>query len=325
MKITSHYLLFASKRNRKFTTIQGNCQLMTEFETYQRNFRMLLSLFGLWFVAMLAFQFLVVPAYIAVLFDFKSAIQYFTQQFAPEYTIAQQRLLNIIGLPFTFALPALYISKVFEMPVKRVIGSYSKPPSTLLVLGFAATILCLPFIFMANEVNQNLPLPDFAIELEKATDKLQDDMFKEEGIWAILGNIFLIAFIAPVSEELFFRGALQRTIMRITNHPHIPIILTAFAFSAIHMEFAGFIPRFVLGMMLGYMASWSGNILVPIFCHAVFNGGQLALVYMQQGEVISNPEKVSVPVYLSLFSVVITTLVLRQFYTRTIIKSDIPK
>lgn len=298
---------------------------MTEFDTYQRSFRMMLALFGLWFGAMLAFQFLVVPAYIAMAFDFQSALLFFRGKFTPEYTVAQQRLLNIIGLPFTFMLPALLIAKVYGTSVKNVIGSYSKPPSTLLVLGFAATILCLPFIYMTNEVNQNIPLPDFAIELEKVTDKLQTDMFSETGLWAMLGNIFLIAVIAPVSEELFFRGALQRTILNITNHPHIPIILSAFAFSAIHMEFAGFIPRFILGMMLGYMASWSGNILVPIFCHAVFNGGQLALVYMQQGEVITNPEKVSVPVYLSLFSLVITTLVLRQFYTRTIIKSDIPE
>ena len=139
---------------------------MTEFETYQRNFRMMLALFGLWFVAMLAFQFLVVPAYIAVAFDFNTALQFFTNKGAmPEYTVAQQRLLNIIGLPFTFALPAIYLAKVFEMPVKRVIGNYSKPPSTLLVLGFAAIILCLPFIYMTNEVNQNIPLPDFAVEL----------------------------------------------------------------------------------------------------------------------------------------------------------------
>lgn len=298
---------------------------MTDFDTYQRNFRMMLALFGLWFMAMLTFQFLLMPIYIAAVIDFDAAISFFTKQTTPQYTVGQLRLLNSIGLPFTFLLPALLVAKVHNEPVKTIIGSYGKPPSTLLVLGFSAIVLCLPFIFMTNEVNQNLPLPDFAVELEKSADKIQTDMFADKGIWAMLGNILLITIIAPIAEEVFFRGALQRILVRITNHPHIPIILSAMAFSAIHMEFAGFIPRFVLGMMLGYMASWSGNILIPIFCHAVFNGGQLALVYMQQGEVISNPEKVSVPVYLSLFSVVITTLVLRQFYTRTIIKSDIPK
>ncbi len=298
---------------------------MTEFDTYQRNFRMMLVLFGLWFAAMIAFQFGVMAAYIAIAYDMAASTDYLLHQTQPEFTVTQLRLINTIGLPLTFMLPALLIAKLFNEPVKTIVGAYSKPPSTLLVLGFAAIILCLPFIYMANEVNQNLPLPDFAIELEKSADKVQTDMFTETGIWAMLGNIFLIAIIAPISEELFFRGALQRILIRITAHQHIPIILAALAFSAIHMEFAGFIPRFILGMMLGYMASWSGNILVPIFCHAVFNGGQLALVYMQQGEVISNPEKVSVPVYLSLFSLVITTLVLRQFYTRTIIKTDIPR
>ncbi len=298
---------------------------MTDFDTYQRNFRMMLALFGLWMVSMLVFQFMVMTAFIAVAINLDAAINYFLHQSVPDFSVAQQRLLNIIGLPFTFIVPAIIVARINNEPAKVIIGSYRRPPSTLLVLGFAATILCLPFIYMTNEVNQNLPLPDFAWEMEKAAEKIQTDMFEEQGIWAILGNVLLIVIIAPIAEEIFFRGALQRTLARMTGHPHIPIILAALAFSAIHMEFAGFIPRLVLGMMLGYMASWSGNIIVPIFCHAVFNGGQLALVYMQKQEVISDPENVSIPIYLSIFSLVITTLVLRQFYTRTIIKSDIPE
>jgi uncharacterized protein len=298
---------------------------MTDFDTYHRNFRMMLALFGLWMVSMLVFQFIVMTAFIAVAINLDVAINYFLHQSVPDFSIAQQRLLNVVGLPFTFILPAIIVSRINNEPANVIIGSYRRPPSTLLVLGFAAIILCLPFIYMTNEVNQNLPLPDFAWELEKAAEKIQTDMFEEQGVWAILGNVLLIVIIAPMSEEIFFRGALQRTLVRMTGHPHIPIILAAFAFSAIHMEFAGFIPRLVLGMMLGYMASWSGNIIIPIFCHAVFNGGQLALVYMLKQEVISDPENVSVPIYLSIFSLVITTLVLRQFYTRTIIKSDIPE
>lgn len=298
---------------------------MTEFETYQRNFRMMLALFGLWLVSMLAFQFLVMPLFIGATSGIDEAINYFTRASVPDFNISQQRLINIIGLPFTFMLPALLLARIYKEPTREIIGSYKRPPTTLLVLGFGAIILCLPFIYMTNEVNQNLPLPDFLLELEKSADKMQKDMFAEPGIWGILGNVLLIVIIAPMAEEIFFRGALQRVLARITQHEHLPIILTAIAFSAIHMEFAGFIPRFVLGMMLGYMASWSGSIIVPIFCHAVFNGGQLALVYMLKGEVISDPENVSIPIYLSIFSLVITTLVLRQFYTRTIIKSDIPK
>lgn len=298
---------------------------MTDFDTYQRNFRMMLALFGLWMVSMLVFQFIVMTAFIAAAIDLDAAVNYFLHHTVPAFSVGQQRLLNVMGLPFTFILPALVVARINKEPVKVIIGSFRRPPSTLLVLGFAATILCLPFIYMTNEVNHNLPLPDFAWEMEQTAEKIQTDMFDEPGIWAILGNVLLIVIIAPISEEIFFRGALQRTVARMTGHPHIPIILAAFAFSTIHMEFAGFIPRLVLGMMLGYMASWSGNITIPIFCHAVFNGGQLALVYMQKQEVISDPEHVSIPVYLSIFSLVITTLVLRQFYTRTIIKSDMPE
>ncbi len=298
---------------------------VTEFDVHQRNYQMLLAFFGLWLGAIAVYFYVFTPVFIAIQYGLDAAINYFTQQLVPDYTVWELRIINGSSILFTFILPPLALARIYAEPVKRIIGAYRRPPSTLLVLGFAAIILCLPFIYMSNEVNQQLPLSDGAWEMEEQITKTQLDMLNQKGWVAILGNFLLIAFIAPIAEEIFFRGGLQNLVYRITSSPHLAIILSAAAFSAIHMEFAGFIPRMILGMMLGYMAFWSGNIIVPIFCHAVFNGGQLALVYLLEQEVIGDPEQVSIPFYLSLFSLVTTTLVLMQFYTRTIIKPHIPK
>jgi membrane protease YdiL (CAAX protease family) len=285
---------------------------------------MLMALLGLWLGGIALAQFILVPLFVLATHASDAAIGLFNNK-VPDFTTWEMRLLNMITQPIMFLLPPLLLARIFKERTKRIIGFYRRPPTTLLVLGFAAIVLCLPFIYMANEVNQQLPLPDSALSMEGDVDKIQTDMINQPGWLAILGNFLLIAVIAPVAEEVFFRGGMQKLTYRITSNPHLAIILSAAAFSAIHMEFAGFIPRMILGMILGYMAFWSGNILIPIFCHAVFNGGQLALIYMLKQSVISDPNQVSVPIYLSVFSAITTTLVLKQFYTRTIIKPDIPK
>jgi len=285
---------------------------------------MLMAFLGLWLGGIALAQFVVVPLFVLATHGSDAAIGLFNNK-VPDFTTWEMRILNMITHPIMFLLPPLVVARIFKERTKRIIGFYRRPPTTLLVLGFAAVVLCLPFIYMANEVNQQLPLPDSAWSIEGDVDKIQTDMINQPGWLAILCNFLLIAVIAPVAEEVFFRGGMQKLTYRITSNPHLAIIVSAAAFSAVHMEFAGFIPRMILGMMLGYMAFWSGNILVPIFCHAVFNGGQLALVYMLKQSVISDPEQVSVPIYLSVFSAITTTLVLKQFYTRTIIKPDIPK
>ncbi|CAN5193828.1 hypothetical protein BH09BAC1_BH09BAC1_22800 [soil metagenome] len=296
---------------------------MNEFDVHQRNYRMLLALFGLWIGAIVVIQFVVNPIFVASFYGL-DGLKGIWDQKVPDFTIWQMRIINMVSLPIMFVAPPLILSRIFQEPARHIIGSYRRPPSTLLVLGFAAIILCLPFIYMSNEVNQQLPLPDDAWKMEEEIGKVQNDMIYQPGWLAMAGNFFLIALVAPVAEELFFRGGMQKLVYRITDSPHVAIIVSAAAFSAIHMEFAGFIPRMILGMVLGYMAFWSGNIIIPIFCHAIFNGGQLALVYLLKQEVIGDPEQVSIPFYLSLFSMITTTLVLKQFYTRTIIKPDIP-
>jgi hypothetical protein len=58
------------------------------------------------------------------------------------------------------------------------------------------------------------------------------------------------------------------------------IWIAAFIFSAIHLQFEGFLPRMVLGAVLGYLYYWTGNLWVPIIAHAFNNGVQVILIYV---------------------------------------------
>ena len=61
--------------------------------------------------------------------------------------------------------------------------------------------------------------------------------------------------------------------------PHVAIIITAILFSAIHMQFQGFLPRFALGLVLGYLFYWSGSLWLPIIAHLLNNAMAVTFAY----------------------------------------------
>ncbi|MBJ6145855.1 CPBP family intramembrane metalloprotease [Hymenobacter sp. BT559] len=99
----------------------------------------------------------------------------------------------------------------------------------------------------------------------------------------LLVALLVIAVIPAIAEELVFRGVIQRNLVRWFNSKHVGVWLTAALFSAVHLQFFGFVPRFLLGLILGYLYEWSGNILVPMAAHFTQNAFQLLLLYLAQG------------------------------------------
>jgi membrane protease YdiL (CAAX protease family) len=94
-------------------------------------------------------------------------------------------------------------------------------------------------------------------------------------------GVVVIALVPAVAEELVFRGVIQKNLVRWFS-PHVGVWLGAAIFSAIHFQFFGFVPRFVLGLVLGYLYLWSGNILVSMAAHFTQNALQLLILYLTQ-------------------------------------------
>ena len=77
------------------------------------------------------------------------------------------------------------------------------------------------------------------------------------------------------SQLLTSRGLLQDGLSKRLRNPHVAIWLAAILFSGFHLQFEGFIPRLVLGAVLGYLLYWTNNLWVPIIAHLVNNGAQI--------------------------------------------------
>jgi len=81
----------------------------------------------------------------------------------------------------------------------------------------------------------------------------------------------MVGVLAAVGEELIFRGLFQKLLTGMLKNPHMAILVTAILFSAFHFQFFSFLPRFVLGLILGYLMYLGRSIWFPIIAHFVNN------------------------------------------------------
>jgi hypothetical protein len=92
-------------------------------------------------------------------------------------------------------------------------------------------------------------------------------------------NLVIIALTPAIAEELIFRGVFQRIFYNLFRSGHMAIWFTAFLFSTLHFQFFGFIPRFILGLVFGYLYFWSGTLWLPVISHFVNNAFPVVLAY----------------------------------------------
>jgi len=191
----------------------------------------------------------------------------------------------------------------------------------LILLAIGIMIVAIPAINLLADLNSKIELPeslDFIEQKLKAYEAqaalLTERFLQADNGWQLLLNIGLMALLPALAEELSFRGTLQQ----ILGNKHVAIWVTAIIFSAIHMQFYGFIPRMLMGAMFGYIFVWSGSLWVPITMHFV-NNTLAVLAYTIFGTDTSYADTIGVGAtwWLGVLSLVLTSLGLLIFYRRT--------
>jgi len=86
--------------------------------------------------------------------------------------------------------------------------------------------------------------------------------------WALIGGAILVA---PLAEELFFRGLVQSGLGRLLRGRWPAVVCTGLLFGAIHTQPEAVVPLAVLGIALGYLYERTGSLIAPILMHALFN------------------------------------------------------
>jgi membrane protease YdiL (CAAX protease family) len=161
------------------------------------------------------------------------------------------------------------------------------------VLMLLVTLLIVMCFMVTNSVfiewNAAVKFPDFlnnfyawAKEKEDIAEQLTTFLTTFDSPTQFVLTFFVIAVLAGFSEELVFRGMLQPQLYRATHNIHAAIWITAFLFSALHMQFFGFVPRMLLGALFGYLYYWSGNLRIPMLAHIANNGFSVIALYLHQ-------------------------------------------
>lgn len=198
-------------------------------------------------------------------------------------------LMQGVPLLFGFGGGALLV------PVVRGLkpGPYFQPrqpvPAFWLLAAMVLVLVSVPAMSVLIAWNAGLHLPPSLYGLEKAARLYEDQaqvlisfLTRFTSLSRFLVAVLVVAIIPAIAEELTFRGVLMRQLVRWTGSVHGGVWLSAIVFSAFHMQFFGFFPRVLLGVLLGYLFAWSGNIRVSMAAHFAQNFSQLLLLYLQQ-------------------------------------------
>ena len=203
------------------------------------------------------------------------------------------RMMQLISAIGTFLFPALAVAWLCSPDPEAYLCIKRKTDTKILLLVLASMILMSPTITLTALLNKQMVLPSFMAPVEAwmqtqeaLAEQLTNTLLAGDGLLTFLSNLVVMALMAGITEEILFRGALQRIIGQWTANHHIVIWSAAILFSAFHLQFYGFLPRMLLGAYFGYLLYWSRNIWIPVFAH--FANNAFAVIGMSDNRLKEN-------------------------------------
>ncbi len=159
----------------------------------------------------------------------------------------------------------------------------------LLLVTVVLTYAALPAIEWLAQLNAFIPLPEtwqtFITQMDEQTLTATKAMLQMRGVGDFLFTVIIIGVLPAIGEELFFRGVLQRILIRWTGSLWSGVLITAFLFSVLHLEFSGILPRFALGVILGLLYAWSNNLTYSVILHFFNNASVVLYIYFNRIDV----------------------------------------
>ena len=242
------------------------------------------------------------------------------------------RIVQLFSSVGSFALPAWWFAKRegYQAPSFFKLNTPTSIP--LFVLTGILFYCSAGFFQWTIDVNNAMHLPAFLDDVEKWMRQQEDQLatLTQRFLYMpttvdLVINLLMIALIPAIGEELLFRGCLQPIFGRLAKNAHVGIWLAAIVFSAIHLQFYGFIPRMLLGALFGYLYYYGKSMWYPILGHFLNNGSAVVAVYLyqQQGLSVAEAMKQDNPAdsryyLLSVFlSAAISVFLLYKFYQIT--------
>lgn len=237
------------------------------------------------------------------------------------------KFIQIVSSAGMFIVPSLVFARLESKHWMSYLNLH-KFSLILIVITSVIMFSVAPVLEWSVELNKSMKLPGFLKFIEDWMRNKENQMAEltkhlliMNSAWAFAVNLLMFAIIPAVGEELIFRGCLQKIFTRWIGNYHWGIWLTAIIFSAIHVQFYGFIPRMLLGALFGYLLVWSKSLWLPMLAHFINNAAAVitAYIYQQRGislDKLDQAKPQAWPIYLVSF--VATSALLWAFYNQTV-------
>lgn len=196
----------------------------------------------------------------------------------PQHIINLYKLMQVTQAIGFFVVPSLILGYLFHGKANEYLFLDKSFNSQSVILIILLMFFVAPFINLINEINRNMSFPDWLAGVEEWMKNSEENAAKITEVFlnvttigGLAFNIFMVALLPAVGEELLFRGVIQKIFTRMTRSHHWGIWISAILFSALHLQFYGFVPRVLLGALFGYLLVWSGSMWLPIIAHFLNN------------------------------------------------------
>jgi membrane protease YdiL (CAAX protease family) len=141
-----------------------------------------------------------------------------------------------------------------------------------LVVGIVAQVVLLPLLY----------LPSFELtgtNTDELSRPAEDLAARAGGTVSWLLFALLVGILAPMVEELFYRGLLLRSLEKRGFAPWIAVVLSAVLFAAMHMQPLQFPGLLLFGLISGALAVRTGRLGASVFAHIGFNMTTVVILY----------------------------------------------
>lgn len=240
----------------------------------------------------------------------------------------RMRIGTVLQDVVIFIIPSLATAMIITRRPATFLSVDSKPDVVSVALVIAALFASVPAMNMVISWNESLTLPESMSGLEswmRSSEQSAGDMVKTlisgTSVGSLILAILIMGILAGFSEELFFRGTFQRLLITTPVNAHVAIWITAIVFSAIHMQFFGFVPRLLLGAFFGYLAWWSGSVWLAVIAHIINNTCAAASMWISaRGGMDFNEIGVSSTPFdmgAVVLSIIVTSLLIGIIYKRS--------
>lgn len=239
-------------------------------------------------------------------------------------------LQNVLIFIVPVIMLALVNRSIEKWPIAKTMWMSKGPSFKSILLVVLVYVLALPAMNYIVEWNQGLHLPQALSGLETTMRDMEDtaknvttELLTTQSWGKMILLVLLVGALTGLGEETFFRSGLLGTMRHGGVNRHVAIWTAAIIFSAIHMQFYGFIPRMLLGAWFGYLMLWCGEVWTPIIAHALNNSMVVLFTFLEKNHYITSnyidtlgvPHNGEFP-WLALASAAVTAVVIVLFMAK---------